>query len=117
TAAAGGTRSCRGGGTRIWLFTYRNRRKCQARQKAREPGEVRSSRRPRDHLEWPWSKAALVQGGVGQGEGPLGVRDWQVKCRRGDMGGSGSGRRRQYGPKGTTEGYRSIDVRQWKRGG
>ena len=33
------------------------------------------------------------------------------------MGGSGSGRRWHYGSKDTTEGYRSIDVRRWKRGG
>ena len=33
------------------------------------------------------------------------------------MGGSGSGRRWHYGCKDTTEGYRSIDVRRWKRGG
>ena len=32
------------------------------------------------------------------------------------MGGSGSGRRWHYGCKDTTEGYRSIDVRRWKRG-
>ena len=33
------------------------------------------------------------------------------------MGSSGSGRRWHYGCKDTTEGYRSIDVRRWKRGG
>lgn len=33
------------------------------------------------------------------------------------MGGSGSGQRWHYGCKDTTEGYRSIDVRRWKRGG
>ena len=33
------------------------------------------------------------------------------------MGSSGSGRRWHYGSKDTTEGYRSIDVRRWKRGG
>ena len=33
------------------------------------------------------------------------------------MGGNGSGRRWHYGSKDTTEGYRSIDVRRWKRGG
>jgi len=32
------------------------------------------------------------------------------------MGGSGSGRRWHYGSKDTTESYRSIDVRRWKRG-
>jgi hypothetical protein len=33
------------------------------------------------------------------------------------MGGSGSGRRWHYSAKNTTEGYRSIDVRRWKRDG
>lgn len=33
------------------------------------------------------------------------------------MGGSGSGRRWHYSAKDTTEGYRSLDVRQWKRRG
>lgn len=33
------------------------------------------------------------------------------------MGGSGSGRQRHFGSKCTTEGYRSIDVRRWKREG
>ena len=33
------------------------------------------------------------------------------------MGGVGSGRRWHYGAKDTTEGYRSIDVRRWKRDG
>jgi len=33
------------------------------------------------------------------------------------MGGSGSGRRWHWGAKDTTEDYRSIDVRRWKRDG